>query len=140
MRVRIFDTAKLDLVEGYRFYEEQAPGIGQYFLDSLYADIDSLMLYAGIHPIKFAIFHCLLAKRFPYAIYYTLEDDLASVYAVIDCRQHPKKIKERLLREKTRQLGDSGTERLWLDEAERRYHEYKKGDLSARDAMAAAAV
>jgi hypothetical protein len=37
MKVRIFDNAKLDLVEGYRFYEDQASGIGQYFLDSIYA-------------------------------------------------------------------------------------------------------
>ncbi|WP_051822275.1 addiction module protein [Desulfonatronum thiodismutans] len=34
-------------------------------------------------------------------------------------------------------LDDSDTERLWLDEAERRYREYKEGGLSARDAMAA---
>jgi hypothetical protein len=34
-------------------------------------------------------------------------------------------------------LDDSDTERLWLDEAERRYLEYKEGSLSARDAMTA---
>ncbi|SMP62790.1 hypothetical protein [Desulfonatronum lacustre] len=102
MRVRIFDNAKLDLVEGYRFYEEQATGVGQYFLDSIYADIDSLMLYAGIHPIKFAHFHWLLAKRFPYAIYYTYDVDVASVYAILDCRQHPQKIENRLLQEQAR--------------------------------------
>jgi hypothetical protein len=102
MKVRIFDNAKLDLVEGYRFYEDQASGIGQYFLDSIYADINSLMLYAGIHPIKFSIFYCLLAKRFPYAVYYTLDDGVASVYAVIDCREHPQKIEKRLLQEQER--------------------------------------
>ena len=50
MKIRIFDSAKLDLADGYFFYEEQESGIGQYFLDSLYSDIDSLALYAGIHP------------------------------------------------------------------------------------------
>ncbi len=34
-------------------------------------------------------------------------------------------------------LDDSDIERLWLDEAERRYLEYKEGGLSARDAMTA---
>jgi hypothetical protein len=34
-------------------------------------------------------------------------------------------------------LDDPETERLWLEEAERRYQEYKEGGLSARDAMEA---
>ena len=69
MRIRIFDSAMLDLVEGFTFYEAQASGVGQYFLDSLYSDIDSLALYAGVHPKKYQVFHWMLSKRFPYAIY-----------------------------------------------------------------------
>ena len=33
----------------YRFYERQAEGVGAYFLDSLYSDIDSLLISAGNH-------------------------------------------------------------------------------------------
>jgi len=102
MRIQIFDNAKLDLVDGYAFYEMQESGVGQYFLDSLYSDIDSLTLFAGVHPTKSEYFHCTLSKRFPYAIYYTLADDLVSVHAVLDCRQDPKRIEERLLQERTR--------------------------------------
>jgi len=102
MRIRIFDNAKFDLVDGFSFYEEQEGGVGQYFLDSLYSDIDSLALYAGVHPKKFEYFHWTLSKRFPYAIYYTLADDLVSVHAVLDCRQDPKRIEKRLLQERTR--------------------------------------
>ena len=49
MRIEVLDDAKDDLVEGFRFYEETSPGLGAYFLDSVFADIDSLLLYAGIH-------------------------------------------------------------------------------------------
>ncbi len=49
MRIRILDEAEQDLVDGAQFYEMQEPGLGEYFLDSLYSDIDSLQLYAGIH-------------------------------------------------------------------------------------------
>ena len=52
MRIQIFDNAKRDLVDGFAFYEAQSTGVGQYFLDSLYSDIDSLTLFAGIHPKK----------------------------------------------------------------------------------------
>jgi hypothetical protein len=31
MKIVILDEAKRDLIEGFRFYEEQAPGLGSYF-------------------------------------------------------------------------------------------------------------
>lgn len=34
MRIRIFDNAKLDLADGYSFYEQQESGVGQYFFDT----------------------------------------------------------------------------------------------------------
>lgn len=47
MRILILDLAKRDLIDGYHFYEEREVGLGGYFLDSLYSDIDSLVLYGG---------------------------------------------------------------------------------------------
>ena len=44
MRIEILDDAKEDLIDGFHFYEEQSPGLGSYFLDSLFSDIDSLLL------------------------------------------------------------------------------------------------
>lgn len=102
MRIRIFDSAKLDLMDGFAFYEGQASGVGQYFLDSLCSDIDSLGFYAGIHRKRSKDFHWMLSKRFPYAIYYAVVDDLVSVHAILDCRQDPGRIEERLNQERTR--------------------------------------
>jgi len=62
------------LVEGFAFYERQAAGIGDYFLTCLASDIDSLRLFAGIHPIHFGKYHRLLSKRFPFALYYTVQE------------------------------------------------------------------
>lgn len=53
MKVQILDEALQDLTDGYRFYESQQEGLGNYFLDSLFADIDSLQFYAGIHSLQF---------------------------------------------------------------------------------------
>lgn len=96
MKIRILRSAEQDLLSGYSFYEERGQGLGAYFLDSLFADIDSLHLYAGIHPIYFSGYCRLLAKRFPFAIYYTTDDDVAVIHAVLDCRQNPERISERL--------------------------------------------
>jgi plasmid stabilization system protein ParE len=95
MNLTILDQAKQDLVDGFRFYEIQGVGVGDYFLDSAYAEIDSLVIHAGIHRVV-AGFHRLLVRRFPFAIYYRLEADTVMVWAVVDCRRKPSFIKSKL--------------------------------------------
>ena len=57
MRVRLLDEAEQDLIDGFRFYEVREAGLGQYFLDSLFFDVDSLQLYAGIHQKCLGYYH-----------------------------------------------------------------------------------
>ena len=68
MRIRVLSSALRDLQKGRKFYEKQAEGLGDYFYNSLFSEIDSLQLYGGIHGKKHGC-HRMLAKRFPYAIY-----------------------------------------------------------------------
>lgn len=75
--------------------------LGHYFLDTLYSDIDSLVLYGGIHPVCHQ-FHWMLSKRFPYAIHYSITEDVVYVHAVLDCRSDPKSIEKRMTSERTR--------------------------------------
>jgi len=49
VNIKILPSAINDLADGWRFYEHQNPGLGNYFGDSLFSDIDSLALYGGIH-------------------------------------------------------------------------------------------
>jgi plasmid stabilization system protein ParE len=90
MNLRILTAASRDLVKGKKFYELQEIGLGGYFLDTLYSDIESLILYAGIHR-KIRDYYCMFSKRFPYAVYYKIESDEIRVYRVMDCRQDPQK-------------------------------------------------
>ena len=53
MKVEILYEVQQDLIDCFRFYERQSEGLGDYFLDSLFSDIDSLQLYAGIHALHF---------------------------------------------------------------------------------------
>ncbi len=96
MKIRILDDAKLDLINGFNFYENQEVGVGQYFLDCLYSDIDSLSIYAGIHPKKFGTYYWMSSKRFPYAVYYTIDNSLISIHAIMDCRRDPQHLDRRL--------------------------------------------
>ncbi|BAO82360.1 MAG: type II toxin-antitoxin system RelE/ParE family toxin [Betaproteobacteria bacterium] len=95
MTIRLLSLALDDLDAGRRFYERQQAGLGDYFLDSLYSDIESLLLYAGVHAKVLGCYRAL-SRRFPYAIYYRLEGEEIQVWRVLDCRQRPSTTRRQL--------------------------------------------
>ena len=94
MTVVILEDAAEDLESGAQFYESCSTGVGDYFLDSILSDLDSLILFAGVHPIYFG-FHRMLSKRFPFGIY-EVEDDIVYVYGFLDLRRDPLWIRKQL--------------------------------------------
>ncbi len=97
MKIRILGGAEDDLAEGYRFYEEQEGGVGDYFLNTIFSEIESLKSSAGIHRMVFGRYR-MLSKVFPYGIFYTLRDDVVEVRAVLDLRRNPGWIRRRIRR------------------------------------------
>jgi plasmid stabilization system protein ParE len=94
-RILISEDALDDLNEGFRFYEAQEFGLGDYFTACLRSDIEGLKLSAGNQRV-FGGFHRLLSHRFPHGIFYTLENETATIWAVIDLRRDPNWILEKL--------------------------------------------
>lgn len=95
MKVSILQEAQVDLLDGFRFYEKQQDGLGDYFLDCLYDDIDLLEEFAGTHEIAHG-YHRSLSKKFPFAIFYRVNESAVEVFAVLDCRRDPAWIEQRL--------------------------------------------
>ena len=95
MTIRILPEARADLIEAYWFYEEREVGIGDYFIESIMGDIDSLVVYAGIHAIHHRK-QRFVASKFPHSIYYLIESNEIQIYAVIDNRRDPEWISKRL--------------------------------------------
>jgi len=96
--VFVLKEAVDDLNEGRSFYNFREIGVGDYFWDCLITDIESLIIYAGVHNKKFGLYR-MFAKRFPYTVYYEIVKNIAYVVAVLPMRKDPawivKKIKER---------------------------------------------
>ena len=84
-----------DLNDVKAFYEERESGIGDYFWDSLFAEIESLVIYAGVHVREHGLYR-MLSKRFPYAIYYEIVDEIAYVIAVLPMRRNPAWLERKL--------------------------------------------
>ena len=95
MNIEILTPAKVDISNGADFYESQSQGLGRYFLNTIFSDIESLRIYCGVH-IKIETYYRLLSKRFPYAIYYKYDKETVFVYAVLDTRSNPIYISGRL--------------------------------------------
>jgi hypothetical protein len=95
MRIVNLPSAQADLVRGAAYYDEKQDGLGNYFLRCVFSDIDTLRQLAGMHRQVFG-FHRLLCKRFPYAVYYSVDHKTAFVWAILDCRQDPEQIRKKL--------------------------------------------
>ncbi len=88
MTPEILPAALADLEWGRDFYDRREEGVGSYFVQRALADIESLGRYGGIHGKRYG-FYWLMVSRFPWAIYYAIEDGNPVVYRVLDCRSHP---------------------------------------------------
>ena len=93
--VVVLTDAADDLDLARAFYDSQDFGLGDYFVDSLLSDLESLRLFYGIHPTHFG-FHRMLASRFPFGIYYDETQTEIQVFAVLDLRKDPMWIRAEL--------------------------------------------
>ena len=93
--IRVLKEAIEDLVNGKGFYDQRKYGIGDYFWDSMINDLESLRIYAGIHSKKYG-FHRMFAKRFPYAVYYIIKQEIAYITAILPMRRNPEWIEKQL--------------------------------------------
>jgi len=88
MTVVILEDAAADIESGRRFYDDCEPGVGDYFVESILSDLSSLVLFAGVHSVCFG-FRRMLSRRFPFGIYYEMENETVFVYAILDMRRDP---------------------------------------------------
>ncbi|QII13622.1 hypothetical protein KsCSTR_42430 [Candidatus Kuenenia stuttgartiensis] len=94
-KVLVLKEAAMDLEEGRLFYDRKEKGIGDYFFNCLISDLESIKLYAGVHSKRFG-FYRILSKRFPFAIYYEIDKEIARVIAILDMRRDPAWIRGKL--------------------------------------------
>ena len=94
--IELTEFAKEDLINAKNFYDLQVNYLGSYFIDNILLDLESLTFFGGIHQKVYGYYR-MLAKRFPFAIYYDIEkDNKVVVHAILDTRKNPQNIKERL--------------------------------------------
>ena len=94
-KVIVLAEAAEDIEQARDFYDAQEHGVGSYCADSLLTDIESLTIFHGVHSRHFGLYR-MLAKRFPFGIYYRELESETQVFAVLDLRRDPNWIRKKL--------------------------------------------
>ncbi len=95
MKALLLREAREDLRRGWLFYQSKSPGLGDYFLDSLSRDIQDLETLRVTHQVIHG-FHVMPARKFPFAIFYRIQNATIEIVAIIDGRRNPTWIGDRL--------------------------------------------
>jgi len=88
--------AEFDLAEAYKWYEARVPGLGSDFLLNTDAALSSIQRTPETYPIVFKNIRRSLIRRFPYGVFYVVEQDMIVVLAVLHARRDPQTWKDRV--------------------------------------------
>lgn len=90
-KVRIRPEVEDDLKEAYSYFEHCRAGLGTEFM----LCIEDTLLKISTHPKQYPIahkkLHRALINKFPYGIFYTIQQNMVVIFAVMHCARDPLK-------------------------------------------------
>jgi plasmid stabilization system protein ParE len=91
MKLRYTDRATDDLDVSFAWYERQRRGLGFEFLDCVEIAVKSIIENPKMYRIHHSNFRGSVIRRFPFSVFYTVEDEEIVVHSIFDNRQDPVK-------------------------------------------------
>jgi hypothetical protein len=89
MRFEFAQAAREELIASIEYYELQQTGLGLAFSEQIYATIERIIeIPAGWTPLD-NTFHRCLVKQFPYALIYTVLDQVLIITSVMNLHRKP---------------------------------------------------
>ena len=92
MKLRYTNRAKDDLESSTIWYEKQQRGLGATFLSRIEKSIILIIQNPKQYRCFYKNFRGCVIGKFPFIIYYTIEETEVVVHSVFDSRQNPKKM------------------------------------------------
>jgi toxin ParE1/3/4 len=89
LRYQIRPEADADLVEAYEWYERQREGLGADFLLCFEEALQQVRRYPELFPRVRKTVRRGFIRRFPYGLFYTVEEDTVVVLAVFHASRDP---------------------------------------------------
>ncbi len=85
-----------DVIASYVWYEEKALGLGEEFLRVFYACAGEISQNPLLYPKVYREYRRRLLKRFPYTIYFKMEDSEIIIFGLFHCARDPRTIRAKL--------------------------------------------
>jgi toxin ParE2 len=98
VKVRFLEIAETELDDAIRWYEAQAPGLGDAFLVEVLSAAHRILLYPDAWQSFDATVRRCRLSRFPYALVYAIEGKEILVLAVAHLHRAPDYWRDRLKR------------------------------------------
>ncbi len=94
--IHIRSEAEQDLLEAADWYENQQYGLGHQFLDEVLAVFESIVDKPLRYPLMNRNTRRALIQRFPFGVFYRIEENKIIVIAVMHGSRNPQHWKKRL--------------------------------------------
>ena len=88
-RVSFHRLARQELKEAAHYYDSESPGLGPEFLKEIGQCIQSILYYPEAAPVLAGPVRRRLARRFPYAVLYSVKPTRMRILAVMNLRRRP---------------------------------------------------
>ena len=96
MKIEFLEIAGIELDEAVEYYNREAPGLGDQFLNEVIYSLDKIGAYPEAwHPLSKRTRRCR-TRRFPYGIIYEMRQDIILIIAVANLRRRPDYWQDRL--------------------------------------------
>lgn len=95
-RLEAEQAVELDIESVFDWYETEKPGLGHEFLEQLRAAYHRVLQNPlAFQDVRLGIRRAL-TRQFPYAIYFSVEDDVILILAVLHCARDPAEWQRRI--------------------------------------------
>lgn len=103
--LRFLPEVEEDVFGGYIWYETKSVGLGEEFLRIFYACVNEISHDPLLCPKVYSEFRRRLLRRFPYTIYFKIENNQIIVFGLFHCARDPHTVRTQLRnRDETKSL------------------------------------
>jgi plasmid stabilization system protein ParE len=95
LTVRLREEADQDLATAASWYERQREGLGHEFLDEALSTFGAIAEQPLAYPLVHRNTRRALMRRFPFGVYFRLDDSNVVVVAVMHGSRHPRRWRSR---------------------------------------------
>jgi plasmid stabilization system protein ParE len=94
--LRFLPEVEDDAIGGYSWYETKSPGPGEEFLRMFYASAGDIPRNPLLYPKVHNEFRRCLLRRFPYAVYFTINNEQIIVAGLFHGARDPRAVESML--------------------------------------------